>query len=80
MCNSRLNKKNNDMKALEIDYLETIEGGDFITGVCAGIGAGATVYGVGVALNWWNPVGWGGGLAMAVVGGACVTYTVIKYT
>lgn len=68
------------MKVLEINQLENISGGDFITGVCAGVGAGVAVYGAGFALNWWNPVGWGGTLAIAVVGGACVTYTIVKYT
>jgi len=36
----------------------TIGGNDVVDGICLGLAGGAAYYGVGVILNWWNPVGW----------------------
>lgn len=62
------------MKTLELKELELIEaGGDIVAGLCVGIGAGSVVYAVGVATNWWNPVGWVSA-AFLVADAACLGY------
>lgn len=45
--------------------MQKIQGGDFVEGVCAGIAVGSGVYVIGIATNWWNPVGW-----VSIVGAA----------
>lgn len=43
-----------------------------IDAFCAGFGAVSVGYAVGVALNWWNPIGWvGTGVGLAI-DAACV--------
>ncbi|WP_114751136.1 hypothetical protein [Pleomorphovibrio marinus] len=63
------------MKALEINRLEEKSAGGFINGFCAGFGAAALVYGAGVAANFWNPVGWAGGIAGGVITAGCIGYS-----
>ena len=58
------------MKNLEINEMESIKGGSF----CAAYGATVAVYGIGVAANWWNPVGWGGAAALASIAVGCAIY------
>lgn len=68
----------------KIDQIESsvINGGGFASSFCTAFGVGASAYGVyaaGVALNWWNPIGWVGGGALAagaVVGLGCAVYAV----
>ncbi len=47
------------MKELSFERMEEIEGGLTLIGkTCAVLALGSVVYGVGAALNWWNPIGW----------------------
>ena len=57
---------------LDINSMEAIKGGTAAKSFCAGFDVGAVVYEVGVLANWWNPVGWIGQAAIAVVGAGCV--------
>tara|TARA_B110000091_G_C13590394_1_gene380362 strand:- start:387 stop:593 length:207 start_codon:yes stop_codon:yes gene_type:complete len=54
------------MKELNLNQMEAIEGnGDFMNGFCAGmtiVSAGAII---AAATNWWNPIGWAGGVLLA---------------
>lgn len=61
-------------KILELEQMEFVNGGNAADSFCAGFAAGAFIYGVGCFANWWNPVGWGGTVAMLAVGGACAAY------
>jgi hypothetical protein len=61
------------MKTLKLEEIENLNGGDFVGGLCVGIGAGSVVYGVGVLTNWWNPVGWVSA-AFLVADAACIGY------
>jgi uncharacterized membrane protein YkgB len=56
---------------LNFDQMELIAGGGKVSSFCAGFGAVSAVYGIGVLANWWNPVGWAGGTAAAIVGAGC---------
>lgn len=60
------------MKELNDLELEIISGGAFSSGFCKGFAAAEIVYGAGVLLNVWNPVGWIGGTAALVVNGVCI--------
>jgi len=60
------------MEKLNYSNLEDISGGDAIDSFCKGFGAAASVYGVGIYANLWNPVGISAGIAAALIGGACV--------
>lgn len=60
---------------LDLEVLETINGGDHIDNFCLGFGAVSTAYAIGVAANWWNPIGWGGTVAGLVVAGGCTAYS-----
>ena len=53
--------------------MEDVTAGDFITGLCLGIGAGSFYYGVGLATSWWNPIGWVSGAFLAA-DAACIAY------
>ncbi len=53
------------MKQISYKEMQKIQGGDFVEGVCAGIAVGSGVYVIGIATNWWNPVGW-----VSIVGAA----------
>ena len=55
------------MKKLSIDKLENVNGGSF----CTGFAVVAAGYAIGLAFQLWNPIGWGGTAALAVVGGYC---------
>jgi hypothetical protein len=59
------------MKTLEIKQMTQIQGGDAVDEFCAGFGAVAAVYQVGVWANLWNPVGWVAGGAAAIIGTGC---------
>jgi|688.fasta_scaffold2797207_1 hypothetical protein len=59
------------MKKMEFNQMENLEGGGRIGEFCIGFGTVAAVYGVGVLANWWNPIGWGGSVAAAVIGAGC---------
>ena len=61
------------MKTLELTKMEELQGGDFVGGVCGGIGAASAVYAIGLSTNWWNPVGWVSA-AFLVADVACVGY------
>ncbi len=61
------------MKTLELNQMQELTAGDFVGGLCVGIGAGSAVYGVGVLTNWWNPVGWVSA-AFIVADVACLGY------
>lgn len=50
--------------------MSQLQGGG-ISNFCAGFGAVAAVYGLGVVANWWNPIGWGGSAVGAVIGVGC---------
>ena len=63
------------MKTLNNIELSNINGGDFIDGACAGVGAAASVYGLGIIANLWNPPGMIAGITMGVVGLGCAAYT-----
>ena len=63
------------MKTLELHEMEIISAGtDWIATGCAAFAVGAGTYSIGVALNWWNPVGWVGGAAIGVTAVACGSY------
>ncbi len=64
------------MKTLEISTLETIQVGDNIESFCAGFGAVAIAFEIGVVANLWNPIGWGAGLAVLTIAGGCAIYAV----
>ncbi len=59
------------MNTLNLNQLEIISGGTAADSFCAGFGAVAAVYAVGVYANLWNPIGWGAGLAGAIIGAGC---------
>lgn len=61
------------MNTLEVYQMEDHEGGDFIAGLCIGLGAGSVVYAAGAATNFWNPIGWVS-TAFLVADAACVGY------
>jgi hypothetical protein len=66
---------NEEMRILQIRDLENVSGGGFLNGFCAGIFAGSTIAGAGIALNLWNPVGWGGVVAGITIGTGCMVYS-----
>lgn len=53
--------------ALKRDEMLEIQGGSFCHGVYVVDGA----YTIGVLANWWNPIGWGGTVALLAVNGYC---------
>ena len=55
------------MKTLKINQMEAISAGTF----CQGVAAVDLIYGGGVLLNLWNPVGWGSGAALIAMNGYC---------
>ncbi len=65
------------MRTLEIEELVEIQGGDIVTGLCAGVAMGSAIYGLGLLTNWWNPVGWVSGGFIAV-DAACALYAVLS--
>lgn len=49
------------MTQLSFDNLYLVNGGgarEIATGVCGLVTVGDAVYIVGLASNWWNPIGW----------------------
>lgn len=73
------------MKKLELNKMENLQGGDFVTGVCSGLGIAGGVTAVGAnavalgiaATNFWNPAGWlAGAFAVAAIG--CGSYVGYK--
>lgn len=63
------------MKDLSFKQIENISAGDSVDNFCAGFGAVAAVYGVGVLVNWWNPIGWTASVAGATLGTGCAIYS-----
>lgn len=63
------------MKILTFEELSVIKGGGFISGACAGIAIGSVVYGVGLATQFWNPVGWVS-VGFLAVDAVCAIYTI----
>jgi len=61
------------MKTLELNQMESVEGGNAVDAACVAIGAGSVVYDLGVMSNWWNPIGWLSA-TMLVADAACVGY------
>ena len=61
------------MKELTLQQMESIKAGEFVAGLCIGIGAGSAVYAIGTITNWWNPVGWVSA-AFVVADVACLAY------
>ncbi|WP_156810357.1 hypothetical protein [Nitritalea halalkaliphila] len=62
------------MKELQELRLEEVSGGDRVTAFCNGFAAAAGVYSLGAVANLWNPMGWGGTIAISAVALACVAY------
>lgn len=62
------------MKKLHELQLEQVSGGDRVTSFCNGFAAATGVYVLGAVANLWNPVGWGGSIAIAAVGIGCAVY------
>lgn len=65
------------MRTISISELQLISGGDTVNAFCIGFGSVASVYGAGVYLNLWNPVGWTAGAAGALIGVGCAAYYLI---
>lgn len=61
------------MKTLELNQMEELTAGDFVGGLCGGIGAASVVYAIGAYTQWWNPVGWVS-IAFIAADAACVGY------
>ena len=60
------------MKELSLNQLEIIGGSnDTVSAFCAGFGAVAVAYEIGVLANWWNPVGWTAGAIGVAIGAGC---------
>ncbi|MCH2197054.1 hypothetical protein [Kordia sp.] len=62
------------MEKLNFQDLDVITGGDFgdaVDGFCIGYGVVAGGYAIGVAANWWNPVGWIGTAIGGIVAVGC---------
>lgn len=67
------------MKTLSLQEMEIVDaGGDWITGACGAFAVGVGTYAIGVAANWWNPVGWLGTAAIGTVGIACGSYAIYR--
>ena len=64
------------MKKINQQKMLLINGGNNIDNFCGGFGAVAGVYTIGVLANWWNPIGWGGSVVGAIIGGSCAIYAV----
>lgn len=62
------------MRELNFSELETISGGAFDSAFCKGVAAVDIVYGAGVLLNLWNPVGWVGAAGGLAVNTYCFVY------
>lgn len=63
-------------QTLNLIDMESLNGGNNIDNFCAGFGIVAGAYAVGVLANWWNPIGWAGTVAGAVVGVGCAAYAI----
>jgi hypothetical protein len=69
------------MRELQLKDMESLQGGDFVTGMCWGVGGAAAITTIGAnaaylglaAANFWNPAGWVMG-AFAVASLACIGY------
>ena len=67
------------MKTLDLHEMEIISARtDWVAVGCATFAVSAGAYTLGVALNWWNPVGWIGGTAIGVTAIACGSYGLYK--
>ena len=63
------------MEELDIKSMQSIQGGGAVDSFCTGFGAVASVYGVGVLANWWNPPGQAAIVAGAIIGLGCAAYS-----
>lgn len=50
-----------------------VSGGNVVSTACGVLGAGSAAYSIGLASNWWNPIGWLSG-ALTVIDLACLAY------
>ena len=46
------------MKTLTIEQMEQVNGDGVVETACAILAGGSAVYGWGLFLGWWNPIGW----------------------
>ena len=60
------------MKELTINQMENINGTGFWGGFCVGMAALSVGAGVAAATNFWNPVGWAGGVLLAADAGCLI--------
>ena len=65
------------MKTLSLIEMETIEAG-WVGKACGAFAVAAGTYSLGVALNWWNPIGWGGSVLIAAGAIGCGTYALLS--
>jgi|TARA_B110000259_G_C13995603_1_gene394273 hypothetical protein len=56
------------MKTLELNQMETLEGGN--DAFCNGVYTAGAIYTIGAATQFWNPVGWVS-IAFLAVSAAC---------
>ncbi|WP_299106087.1 hypothetical protein [uncultured Tenacibaculum sp.] len=60
------------MKSLSLDSMVSVEGGnDAVKGFCDGFKVSASIYILGAAANFWNPVGAAGTVALSTVAIGC---------
>jgi len=62
-------------QTLNLMDMESLNGGNKVDNFCLGFGAVSTAYAIGVAANWWNPIGWGGTVTGLVIAGGCAAYS-----
>ena len=62
------------INTLDFKKMEIINAGNAGDAFCAGFTAGSITYGIGCLSNWWNPVGWGGTVAILAINAGCVAY------
>jgi hypothetical protein len=63
------------MKKLEMNQMETLEGGNFADGACAVLGFAGAGAGVGALVGTLVITGWGAAV-LAVGGAACLAYSI----
>ena len=61
------------MKKLDIENLQEINGGNFVSSACLGLATGELIAGAVASTNWWNPAGWVAGVFLAA-DVACIAY------
>ena len=51
--------------------MQEIQGGEMVDEFCNRFAIASGAYVLGAALNWWNPVGWTGGIVLGGINLAC---------